>query len=291
MTQPLLPVISAVIFVAGRATLAPLSSAVRSLTLGNISTRAFVQTGDNVLIGGIIVSGSGPKLVLLRALGPTLGQPPFNVPDALANPQLSLFDSANNLITSNDDWGNAQNAAAISATGKAPPNSSESAILTTLNPGRYTAIVTGVNNTTGVALFDAYDQDLTAGSRFANISTRGFVQAGDNVMIAGVIVQGPDSQNVIIRGLGPTLGQPPFNVPNALRDPFLDLRDANGNRITANDNWKDTQQSQIAATPYAPPNDAESAIITTLAPGNYTAILSGVNNTTGNALVEVYSLK
>lgn len=258
--------------------------------LGNISTRGFVGTGNNVLIEGLIISGGGPKKVILRALGPTLGQPPFNVPGALQNPVLELYNSSSALITSNDNWGSAANAATISSSGYAPPNSLESAILTNLNPGNYTAIVRGANNTTGVALVEGYDLDFTAGSKLGNISTRGFVQTGNNVMIAGVIVHGPDSENVIIRGLGPTLGQPPFNVPNALQNPFLDLRDANGNPIMTNDNWKSTQQAQIQATGFAPPNDAESAILMTLSPGNYTAILRGVNNTTGNALVEVYAL-
>ena len=255
-------------------------------SLGNISTRCFVQTGNNVLIGGLIVSGSGPKKVILRALGPTLGQPPFNVPNALANPVLELHDSAGALITSNDNWMSASNAAAISNSGYAPPNNAESAILTSLNPGNYTAIVRGVNNTTGVALVEGYDLDNTAGSKFANISTRGFVGTGANVMIAGVIVHGPDSENVLIRGLGPTLSQ--FGVPNVLADPILELRDANGALLQSNDNWKETQQAQITATGLAPPNLAESAIVRTLAPANYTAILRGKNNTTGNALAEVY---
>jgi hypothetical protein len=257
-------------------------------TLGNISTRGFVQTGNNVLIGGLIIRGNGPKQVILRALGPTLGQPPFNVPGSLGDPILELRDSAGALITSNDNWGSAANAAAISSSGRAPPNSKESAILTGLNPGNYTAIVHGVNNTTGIALVEGYDLDLTAGSTFGNISTRAFVGTGANVMIAGVIVHGPDSENVVIRGLGPTLAQ--FAVPNVLADPVLNLRDANGNSVATNDNWKNTQQSQIEASGYAPPNDLESAIAITLAPGNYTAILSGKNNGTGNALIEAYAL-
>jgi len=257
-------------------------------TLGNISTRGFVQTGNNVLIGGLIISGTGPKQVILRALGPTLGQPPFNVPGSLGDPILELHGSAGALITSNDNWGSAANAAAISSSGFAPPNSKESAILTSLNPGNYTAIVRGVNATTGIALVEGYDLDLTAGSTFGNISTRAFVGTGANVMIAGVIVHGPDSENVVIRGLGPTLAQ--FAVPNVLADPMLNLRDANGNSVATNDNWKNTQQSQIEASGYAPPNDLESAIAITLAPGNYTAILSGKNNGTGNALIEAYAL-
>jgi len=149
---------------------------------------------------------------------------------------------------------------------------------------------TAANNTPGNALFEAYDLDNSAGSRFANISTRGFVQTDDNVMIAGLMVQGFGSKDVLIRALGPTLGQPPFNVLNSLSNPFLDLRDANGMRMAANDNWKSDQQAQIRDSGLAPSHDAESALAVTLAPGGYTAIVSGVNNTTGNALVEVYGL-
>ncbi len=254
--------------------------------LANISTRGFVQTGNNVLIGGLIISGTGAKQVILRALGPTLTQ--FNVPNALANPTLELRDGSGALIVSNDNWVGASNAAAINSSGYAPPNNLESAILTTLDPGNYTAIVRGANNTTGIALVEGYDLDPTAGSKFGNISTRGFVGTGANVMIAGVIVHGLDSENVIIRGLGPTLTQ--FGVPNVLSDPTLDLRDSNGNSLMTNDNWKDSQQAQIQESGLAPPDDSESAIAITLGAGNYTAILRGKNNITGNGLVEVYEL-
>jgi probable HAF family extracellular repeat protein len=255
--------------------------------LGNISTRAFVQTGNNVLIGGLVIKGTAPKKVILRALGPTLGKPPFNIPNALANPVIELHDSGGALITSNDNWKSASNVQAIMNSGFAPPDDLESAILTNLNPGNYTAIVRGFNNATGVALVEGYDLDAGAGSKFTNISTRAFVQTGGNVMIAGVIVHG-QNENVLVRALGPTLSQ--FNVPNVLTDPTLELRDANGGLLASNDNWKDTQQAQIQATGSAPPNDLESAILATLAPANYTAILRGKNNTTGNALLEAYAL-
>lgn len=265
-----------------QATLAPSASA----QLHNISTRGFVRTGTDLLIGGLIISGSGSKNVLLRVLGPTLGQAPFNLPNAMANPALDLFQGSA-LIASNDNWVDASNKSAISATGLAPPNALEAAILANLNPGSYTAVARGVNNT-GLALVEAYDVNSTTGSKFANISTRAFVGTGPNVMIAGVTVQGSPGENVIIRGLGPTLTQ--FGVSNVLADPVLDLRDANGNSVRTNDNWTDTQQAQIQASGYAPPNIVESAMAATLAPGSYTAILSGKNNTTGNALVEVYAL-
>jgi len=258
--------------------------------LFNFSTRGFVQAGDKVLIGGFIVTGASSKQVILRALGPTLGQAPFNVPNALANTVLELHDSTGATILSNDNWGSAPNAAAISASGFAPSNNLESVILTTLNPGNYTAIVRGANNGSGVALVEGYDLDSTAVSKFGNVSTRGFVQTGANVMIAGVIVHGPDSESVMIRGLGPTLGQSPFNVSNALPDPFLDLRDGNGNMMMTNNNWGSASNAAaISSSGYAPPNNLEAAILTTLAPGNYTAVLSGVNGTEGVGLVEVYA--
>jgi hypothetical protein len=256
--------------------------------LSNISTRGFVETGDNVMIGGVIINGSGPKKVLLRVLGPTMGQPPFNVPNPMANPTLDLFHGSN-LVASNDNWVDASNHQAISDTGLAPGNALEPAILISLDPGSYTAIARSADNTPGNVLFEAYDLDNTAGSKFANISTRGFVQTADSVMIAGLTVQS-GSKDVLIRALGPTIGQSPFNVPNALPNPFLDLRDANGVQVMSNDDWKSTQRAQIEATGLAPPNDAESAIAVTLVPGGYTAIVTGVNNTIGNAVVEVYGL-
>src|SRR3954468_6807507 len=153
-----------------------MSSAHDSPRLGNISTRGFVQTTNNVLIGGLIVTGGGSKRIILRALGPTLGQPPFNLPNTLTDPVLELHDSRGAMIISNDNWANASNAQAISTSGYAPPNNSESAILTNLTAGNYTAIVRGVNTTVGIALFDAFDLDDTmTASIFGNISTRAFV--------------------------------------------------------------------------------------------------------------------
>ncbi|MBV9009848.1 MAG: PQQ-binding-like beta-propeller repeat protein [Verrucomicrobia bacterium] len=251
----------------------------------NISTRGTVETGDNVLIGGFVISGAQPKNIVLRAIGPSLAR--YGVANALANPFLELHDSHGALITANDDWGNAPNKQAIINSGFAPPNYFESAILTTLNPGSYTAIVRGVSGDTGVALVEAYDLDHAIGSQFINISTRDYVGTGDNVMIAGISVAA-ENQTVIIRALGPTLSH--FGVPNVLADPTLELHNSNGTLIQYNDNWKDTQQGAIQGSGYAPPSDLESAILTTLAPATYTAIVRGKNNATGNALVEVYSL-
>jgi hypothetical protein len=251
--------------------------------LGNISTRLPVGTGDNVLIAGFQITGNAAKQLVLRALGPTLTQ--FGVPNALQDTTLELHNSTGALIVSNDDWQDASNAQSIPPNLQ-PPDDFESAILTTLNPGAYTAIVRGFHNSTGTALVEVYDMSVGS-TELSNISTRGFVQTGNNVMIAGVIVQFHDKQ-VVVRALGPTLTN--FGVSNALADPTLELRDVNGVLLASNDDWKETQQSAIVATGLAPPNDFESAIVGTLLPGNYTAIVRGFNNTSGNALVEVYGL-
>jgi hypothetical protein len=250
----------------------------------NISTRMKVLTGNSVLIGGFIIGGSGSKEVLLRALGPTLAQ--FGVTGALADPTMELHNGAGTLLASNDNWKDTQQAA-ISATGLAPPNDLESAILSNLASGNYTAIVRGKNNTTGAALVEAYDVDQAIDTTLTNISTRGFVNTGQNVMIGGFI-SGNGLVKIIVRALGPTLSQ--FGVPNVLADPTLELHDANGAILASNDNWQDTQQAEIQASGFAPPNALESAIIATRPPGNSTAIVRGKNNTTGNALVEVYIL-
>jgi hypothetical protein len=251
--------------------------------LGNISTRLPVGSGDNVLIAGFKITGNEAKQLVLRALGPTLTQ--FGVPNAMQDTTLELHNSAGAVIAFNDDWQDAANAQSISPNLQ-PPNELESAILTTLNPGAYTAIVRGFQNSTGTALVEVYDASVGS-TELSNISTRGFVQTGNDVMIAGLIVQFHNKE-VVVRALGPTLTG--FGVSNALADPTLELRDVNGTLLASDDDWKDSQQTAIAATGLAPPNDLESAIVGTLLPGNYTAIVRGFNNTSGNALVEVYAL-
>jgi len=208
------------------------------------------------------------------------------VAGVLADPTLELHNGSGALIASNDNWKDTQQAA-IMATGKAPPNDSESAILQTLAPGNYTAIVRGKNNTTGVALVEVYDLDDTLSTTLTNISSRGFVDIDQNVMIGGFI-SGNGQAKVIVRALGPTLSQ--FGVPNVLADPTLEVHDGNGVTIASNDNWMDTQQAEIQASGFAPPDAKESAIIITRPSGNSTAIVRGLNNTTGNALVEVYKI-
>ena len=267
-------------------------SVVRTGKQLNISTRLLVQTADNVGIGGFIINGTDPKKVILRAIGPSLTE--LGVPGALQDPTLELHDETGAMIAFDDNWKDTQQSV-IQATGLAPGDDRESAIVQTLAPATYTAIVLGSGGTSGVALVEAYDLDPGANSKLVNISTRGFVSTGDNVMIGGFIVRGglgvdgAGSEEVLVRAIGPSLTQ--RGVPNALQDPTLDLHDGNGAIIASNDNWKDTQQSEIQATGLAPSDDRESAILATLVQGNYTVILRGKNNTTGVGLVEIYKVQ
>ena len=198
------------------------------------------------MIGGFIVQGTGPKRVIIRAIGPELGAPPYNIPNALANPRLELHNAAGALIGSNDDWQHtiiggviARNQVTdIQNSGHAPANPFESAIIADLPPGNYTAIVSGVNSTAGVGLVEVYDLSSNTASLLGNISTRSFVQTGDNVMIGGFIVQGTGAKKVIIRAIGPELGAPPYNIPSALANPTLELHNAAGALIASNDNWQ-----------------------------------------------------
>ena len=248
--------------------------------LANIATRLRVETGDNVLIGGFIITGSQPKRLIVRAIGPSLP----NVAAALGNPQLEIF-RGEEPVAANDNWRDAPNQQEIVDSTAAPGNDLESAILTTLDPGAYTAIVSGVGGETGVGSVEAYDLDLNAASSFANISTRGFVQTGDNVMIGGLILVGNAPRKVILRALGPSLG-----IAGQLDDPLLELFDSQGNPLASNNNWKDTQQAEIESTGIPPGDDRDAAIVATLPPAPYTAIVRGVNNMTGVALIEAYAL-
>jgi len=264
--------------------------------LANISTRLKVGTGNNVLIGGFIITGSEPKTVILRAMGPSLSA--FGVPGALSDPNLELHNQANSTIATNDDWRTTQiggvitanQRPAIQATGLAPSQDVESAILVTLSPGNYTAVVRGFGSATGVGLVEVYDLSPGANGRIANISTRGFVENGDSAMIGGFIIGGnPGSGGkVVIRGLGPSLAA--SGVTNPMADPTLEVHDANGGVLAFNNDWKDSQELDIEATGLAPSKPVESAILMTLLPGNFTAVLRGRDNTTGNGLVEVYNI-
>lgn len=258
-----------------------------SPALLNLSTRARVDTGENVLIAGFILTGSAPKNVVLRALGPSLtvhGQP---VAGRLANPTLELRNSSGNLIASNDNWMTGAQRQQIMSLGLAPSNAQESALLASLQPGSYTAIVRGVGGA-GIALVELYDVDQAKPANAVNISSRGRVQTGDNVVIAGFIIGGNQSRRVIVRALGPSLTA--HGIAGALANPTLELRNSSGALIAANDNWRSNQQAEINATGIPPTNDNESAIVGTLAPGGYTAIVRGINNSSGVALVEVYQL-
>ena len=237
------------------------------------------------MIGGFIVTGTQPKKIIVRAIGPSLP-----LAGKLANPTMELRDGTGALIRSDDDWRTGGQEAEIIATTIPPSNDLESAIVATLpaNNASYTAIVDSANNGTGVGLVEVYDLDHTVDSKLANISTRGLVQTGDNVIIAGTIVLGSDTQRVLVRAIGPSL-----TLTGKLADPTLELRDANGALITANDNWRTGgQEAEIIATGIPPTNDLESAIVAML-PSNgaaYTAILRGAGGTTGIAVVEVYAL-
>ena len=267
-------------------TLKILSAILPATNITNISTRASVQTGQGVTIAGFIVTGTASKQVVIRGLGPTLTN--YNVTGVLADPTLQLVDGSGKTIFINDNWKDLQ-PAGIQATGLAPPNDAESAMRIALQPGSYTAILSGKNNTTGVGLVEAYDIETGVSAALTNASTRGFVGTDENVMIAGFIASGGNgSTQVVVRGLGPTLTQ--FGVLGALADPALTLVNGNGNIVRSNNNWKDRQQAEIQATGKAPPNDLEAAILTTVAPGNYTVILSGNGGGTGIGLVDVYKL-
>jgi hypothetical protein len=260
----------------------------------NIATRLRVQTGDNVLIGGFIVTGTEPKKVLARGIGPSLAG---FFTGFLEDPTLELFQG-NSLLATNDDWktrpdGSSQQAE-IEATTIPPTNEKESALVRTLpaNAG-YTAIVRGKNDTTGIGVVEVYDLDTTVDSKLANISTRGLVETGNNVLIGGFI-PGNGVTKVLIRGIGPTLVN--AGVTDPLQDPTLELVNASGTPLATNDNWKiksdgSSQQAEIEATTIPPNDDRESAIVASLPPGNYTAVVRGKNNAIGIAVVEVYNIQ
>jgi hypothetical protein len=244
-----------------------------------------VQTGDQVGIAGLIITGGVPKRVIVRAVHCMICIPEVF---PLVDPVLELHGPSGFATIVNDNWRDTQEAEII-ATGLAPDNNSDSAIVVTLPPGNYTSIVRGKNNTTGVAVVEVYDLDHAAASKLANISTRAFVSTGGDILIAGFILgHGTMPDNIIVRGIGPSLSG--LGVPNALADPTLELRDSSGTLIRSNDNWMDdpTQKALIIAAGLAPTNSLEPAIAETLPPGQYTALLAGVNNGTGNGLVEVY---
>ncbi len=257
--------------------------------LQNLSTRGTVSTGDNVLINGFIVAGSDPKTVVLRALGPSLSA--FGVSGVLADPVLSVYNSSGTLIATNDNWQTDTGATFIEQNGLAPSDPAESASLQTdLAPGAYTMVVRGNNSTQGVSLAEAYEIFSPGlSSLLSNVSGRGFVGTDDNVLISGFIVGDVGSATVIVRALGPSLGS--FGVSQPLSDPVLTIYDSKGNVIAGNDNWQDDNNAALVQqNGLAPPDALDSAIVLYLPAGAYTAIVSGVNGATGNALLEVYHL-
>ena len=258
-------------------------------TLQNIATRARVQTGDNVEIAGFIISGTEPKTVIIRGIGPSLQAGAQPLAGRLEDPTLELFEQ-NTSIAFNDNWKDSQRSD-VEQSGVAPTNDNEAAIVRTLSPGQYTAVLRGRNDTSGIGLVEVYDIQRDSASRLANVSTRGLVQTGDDVLIGGFIL-GPSPAGaapIVVRAMGPSFKN---QAPTALDDPTLEVHNQNGDLIAENDNWKNPQQGDIQGTGLAPTNDAESAIFfPILEPGQYTAIVRGKNNTSGLGLVEIYQLR
>lgn len=259
---------------------APLEARAR---LNNISTRGEVRTGGEVMIGGLIIGGTTDKTILLRARGPSLAD--AGVPGSLADPQVQLYRGAD-LIDQNTNWENHPNASQI-APALAPTRSVEAAIYTTLAPGAYTAIVTGEGGSTGVGIVEIFEVDDTGATRLLNISTRGFVGTGDNVMIGGVIITGTSAKSVTFRARGPSMLDADASL-DVLADPFMQLFDASGALIDQNDNWQSHETADLTPVDLRPTRSVEAAITRTLAPGAYTAIVSGVGLTTGIGIVEVF---
>ncbi len=278
-------------------------------TLVNISTRGVVGRGNDVLIAGLVIGGTTPKNVLIRAAGPALGD--FGVAGALTNPVLRLVNSGGETVMANDDWQAGENVDAIRAAAQRlgafefKSGSADSALLATLPPGSYTAVVSGADEQTGIALVEAYDADPTPAvartRKLVNIATRGQVNSGDNVLIAGLVVNGPGPRTFLIRAIGPTLAKPPFAVADALRDPFLQIYQGE-NLLRENDDWDSPLAAQpavreagvrVGAFPMQEIREGsglDAAMLITLQPGSYTAKVSGFQGTTGVALVEVYEM-
>jgi formylglycine-generating enzyme required for sulfatase activity/pimeloyl-ACP methyl ester carboxylesterase len=273
------------------ATPTPLSGLV-----ANVSTRLPVGRDDNALIQGFIVQGpaGSTKKIVVRAIGPSLGS--FGISDFVANPTLDIFDGTNTKVASNDNWKTTQigglitsdQFAELNGSGLAPSNDPESAIVANLSPGQYTAVVRGAGNTVGIGLVDAYDVSAASPARLANVATRGLVQPGDKLLIAGFIVQN-GSVRIVVRAIGPSLAT--FGINNALLDTTLQLRDQNGAIVRENDDWQTDQKAELEATSLQPSNNLEAALVQTIPPGQYTAQVRGKPETTGTGVVEIYFLQ
>ena len=257
--------------------------------LMNISTRALVGSDANVLIGGFIIEGNQPATVILRAIGYSLRE--HGISNALRDPVITVYNASNQVLTTNDDWFTSASAQTFASYGLDPYNSIESAVIVTLQPGAYTAVVRPYSDndtapSSGVGLFELYDIHTTS-ARAGNLSSRGQVLSGDNVMIGGFIIGGSAAKEVIIRAIGPSLV--PTGIPNALLDPTVSLYDRFGNVLQSNNDWQQGPNAGTISTRGMAPSDTrEAAVLATLPPGNYTAIVSGVNGSTGVGLVEVF---
>jgi len=246
----------------------------------NIAGRVFTQSGDKVGIAGFIISGSGTKRIMARAIGPSL-----NVNGKLQDPYLEIHDSNGSAPLTNDNWRSTQEAE-IQQTGLAPTDDRESAIVKRLPAGNYTAIIRGANNSPGIGAVELSDLSTSDPGELGNLSVRASAETGDNVLFDGLILQGGIPKRVLFRALGPSIP-----VGGALQNPTLELHSGNGTLLATNDDWHDAPNAaEIQSTGLAPPDDRESAILTTLVPGNYTTIVRGVNGTTGIGLAEAYKL-
>jgi probable HAF family extracellular repeat protein len=268
----------------------PGSPAGTQTRFANVSTRLRTSTGDDALIAGFVLRG-GPKRLILRALGPGLGNA---VPDRLADPTLELFNDRGERLAFNDNFTDlpySPDQSEISSYRLSPPwsggTTTDSVIAATLPEGAYTAVVRGKDGTSGNCLVEVYNVDTDYSPGLLNISTRGPVCTGDNVMIAGFIISGDRQRRVLVRGIGPSLAQ--AGVANPLQDPMLEIHDQD-EQIATNDDWRSAQEAEILAAGFAPGDDRDAAVILSLWPGSYTAIVRGKANGTGNALVEVYAL-
>jgi hypothetical protein len=254
-----------------------------AINLANISTRLAVGTGDNVVIIGFIITGTQPKRLTVRGLGPLLP-----VKENLGDPTLELHEPSGAVVV-NDNWRDTQQDELKAAI--PPTNDYESAIVKSLTPGGYSVVLAGKGGTTGVGLLEVYDLDLAVDSKLANISARGFVGKGDDVLIGGTIILGSGTTTVVFRAIGPTLSSAPFNIATALQDTTLELHDGQGGLIAFNDNWQESQDGGASIPANLRPSDPrEAAIVRQLSPGAYTAVVRGKGNTTGIGLIEAYQI-
>jgi hypothetical protein len=262
--------------------------------VANLSTRALVGNFNNVLIGGFIIQGNDPKMVVLRAIGPSLAQ--FGVNGALADPVLKLYDSTGSLIATNDDWRDSQESVFLKGGAfhlLQPPQDSESAIAINLVPGNYTMIVSSKDNSSGVALAEIYDYSPESDSKLVNVSARALVESDEHILIGGLIIDGGENTNcnarILLRAIGPSLVQ--YGIGTALQDPALALYDANGTLVNFNDDWRiGIQPEEIEQSSLAPAASKESALSVILSSGNYTVLVRGANRSRGVALLEAYQL-